>query len=522
MMDFEARYASLHRTIHGFQLEIREPMPVIKGNKDYRDMEDMLHRIDELLAQTGVEHEYVVLQLHQHVVDEPDHGQLQATVDRQIRHARRSLRCTVVRMLLQESYRCLAKHLAESALLRWFCLYDQLGDVRPPSKSTLKRMEEDSPTDLLRVLNRILCQASSRTDPETGRSAIDVAEPIDLSTIWMDTTCAQLDIHFPTDWRQVCDGIRSIMTTITTIRRHGLLHRMPDPKQLQSAVNRLSIAMSQASRKGRGGDKRRERKRTLRSLKRLARKALGHAQRYATLLRQRREASTDLSPAQARRLIGRLNHMIELLPVVVTQAHERIIGRRQVPNGEKIISLYQPHARVYVRGKSGSDTEFGLQLLLAETREGLIVESALTPEKIASDVDLLLPAVDRLRSELGADACTRVVTDRGFASAANDRILRDRGVASYTMPRSPQRAQERFEEDEAFAPLHRRRSQTEARIGIFKALFLRDRLPARSRESQDRWVAWATLAHNLWLLARRAVAEVPADPEEETISAQVA
>ena len=124
---------------------------------------------------------------------------------------------------------------------------------------------------------------------------------------------------------------------------------MPDPKLPQSAVNRLSIAMTQASRKGRGGDKRRERKRTLRALKRLARKATGHAERYATLLEQRREEATDLSPAQAAQFIDRLKHMIGMLPIVVKQAHERIIGGRQVPNDEKIISLFQPHARIYVR-----------------------------------------------------------------------------------------------------------------------------------------------------------------------------
>lgn len=516
MIDFEAVYKPLQRAIRGFQQEIREPMPVIKGNKDYRDMEDMLRRIDELLTVTGLEREYVAFVLNMRAMERPHHVPRQAAVDHQARYARRSLRCTIARMLVQESYRRLAKHLAESALLRWFCLYDQLGDVRPPSKSTIKRMEEETPTELLRAVNRTLILASSGTDPETGKSTIDLAEPIDLSTIWMDTTCAQLDIHFPTDWRQVCDGVRSIMKTIATIRSHGLLHRMPDPKLLQASVNRLSIAMSQASRKGRGGDKRRARKQTLRKLKRLAHRAVDHAKRYATLLKETYEEATDLSPGQAMQLIGRLERMIELLPVVVKQAHERIIGGRQVPNDEKILSLFQPHARIYVRGKSGSDTEFGLQLLLAETREGLIVDCQLTPDEIASDVDLLLPAVDRLHKQLGEDACQRVVTDRGFASAANDRALKERGVASYAMPRSPKRAEERFTEDDDFAPLHRRRSQTEARIGIFKEMFLRDRLPARSRKAQDRWVAWATLAHNLWLLARRPIAE--ALPDEDVVA----
>ena len=494
-------------------------MPVIKGNKDYRDMEELLRRIDELLTLSGLECELVAWYLNMRVMERPDRVPRQKAVDHQTRYARRMLRCTVARMLFQESYRHFAKHLAESALLRWFCLYDQLGDVRPASKSTLKRMEEAAPTELLQAVNRTLILASAGTDPKTGHSSIDLADPIDISTIWMDTTCAKLNIHFPTDWRQVCDGIRSILTTIATIRRHGLLHRMPDPKRLQATVNGLSMAMAQASRRGRGGDKRRQRKRTLRALKRLAGKVMGHARRYIQQLEARRAEVTDLSPAQAAQLIDRLQRMIELLPTVISNAHERIIGGRQVPNDVKIHSLYQPHTEIYVRGKAGADVEFGLQLLLSETRDGLIVDCRLTPDGIASDVDLLLPAVDRMRSQLGDDACQRVVADRGFASAVNDRALHERGVDSYTMPRSPHALQERFEDDDDFAPMHRRRSQTEARIGIFKHLFLRDRIPARSRPAQDRWVAWATLAHNLWLLARRAVVEAVPEADDTALAA---
>ena len=40
----------------------------------------------------------------------------------------------------------------------------------------------------------------------------------------------------------------------------------------------------------------------------------------------------------------------------------------------------------------------------------------------------------------------------------------------------------------------------EARIGIFKNVFLGAPLLAKGYENQVRQVAWAALAHNLWLL----------------------
>jgi hypothetical protein len=54
----------------------------------------------------------------------------------------------------------------------------------------------------------------------------------------------------------------------------------------------------------------------------------------------------------------------------------------------------------------------------------------------------------------------------------------------------------------AMRRLQRRRAQTEARIGIFKANFLGDHLPTKNWPAQQRFVAWATIAHNLWVLAR--------------------
>lgn len=60
----------------------------------------------------------------------------------------------------------------------------------------------------------------------------------------------------------------------------------------------------------------------------------------------------------------------------------------------------------------------------------------------------------------------------------------------------------KFLKNPATRSLQRRCAQTEARIGIFKANFLGDHLPTKDRLVQVRFVAWATLAHNLWVLAR--------------------
>ena len=50
--------------------------------------------------------------------------------------------------------------------------------------------------------------------------------------------------------------------------------------------------------------------------------------------------------------------------------------------------------------------------------------------------------------------------------------------------------------------MQRRRSQTEARISIFKNNFLGAPLKSKGYRRQNLEVAWSVLTHNLWVIAR--------------------
>ena len=265
-----------------------------------------------------------------------------ATIQRQ---ARQGLRCTVARILSNESHRSLSGHLAESALLHWFCGIRFVGIIRVPSKSELQRREADVPTQVLQELNVLMLRRSAETDA-TGASALGLDEAVDLSLIWMDATCAKLDIHYPTDWILLRDATRTITKAIITIRSHGLKHRMPAPERFIALMNAQCMAMSGACRRGRGGDKKKARKATLRELKSIVGKVRQHGQRYRDLL-AKSWRETDLDEREAQCVIDRIDSILAQLPDAIKQAHERIIGERVVPNESQTLSLHQPHAQVY-------------------------------------------------------------------------------------------------------------------------------------------------------------------------------
>ena len=128
--------------------------------------------------------------------------------------------------------------------------------------------------------------------------------------------------------------------------------------------------------------------------------------------------------------------MLELLPRAQKQAHERIIGGRPVANAEKILSLYDPDVRVIVRGKAGAEVEFGNTVLLGENRQGVILDYEIFRESAPADSQLLFGSLLRVWEGTGRHVGA-VATDRGFASAANSRTLKEGGTFDALCPRQP-------------------------------------------------------------------------------------
>jgi hypothetical protein len=225
-----------------------------------------------------------------------------------------------------------------------------------------------------------------------------------------------------------------------------------------------------------------------------------HAQRYHTLLEENWQA-TDWTRPQAEQVLKRLESIVEALPAAVKQAHDRIIGERQVANNEKLLSLFEPDIHVIVRGKAGAEVEFGNLLVLGEQGNGLIIDWELFKEEVPADVRLVRPSVERVESGLQV-TLKSLVADRGFDNKANVKWLEERGTFAGLCPRDPRTLREAMK-DEHFAQAQRRRAQTEGRIAIFKNEFLGRPMRAEGFANRALQVAWGVLTHDLWVIAEK-------------------
>jgi len=465
---------------------------------EYRAYERQFKRIDELLRTSGIEEELVAAA----VAEWMGGNQRRPSGRRQARYqqyCRLSLRCTIARQLTEKEFRRFSLHLAESPLLQWFCGIGWLELVKPPSKSTLERFEKQWPAAAIgKAIDQLNCAAAGL---EGVRHPLGLEEEISLEMLWADTTCLKANIHFPVDWVLLRDAARTLVKGMLLIRRHGLKHRMPEPERFLRQMNQLSMAMTQC-RRAPGSIM--DRKRVLRQMKRLSGVIKRHGWRYVKMLKARWE-ETDWSEGQARQVWQRMEGVLAQLPAALKQAHERIIGRRPVANADKILSLYEHELHVIVRGKAQAEIEFGNTLFLAEQAQGLILDWKLLREQSSGDAELLDVSLRR-QGEMFGQYPSGVGADRGFDRQVTRDFLEAHAIYNGICPRALKRLRE-LRGDKVFEALQRRRAQTEGRIGILQNNFFGRPLLSKGFGHREIAVAWAILAHNLWVLARLPLAE---------------
>jgi len=452
--------------------------------------------MDQVLDQSGIEVALEDIAVKKSEIDHSDNLKILNTqkIRRQVSYA---IRCNIARCLSQESYRSFSIHLADLILLQKFCRYNTpFAPKNTPSKSQIERYANMFGEKTIRSVTDLLLY--NAVDISSALHGIDGLESAIDTEVWLlDSTCAKLDIHFPTDWVLLKDCVKSIIQSIIQIRKHGINHRIGNPEAFLSNINKLSMQMTNDTKRS---GKKKNRKTTFRKMRKVLERIIKHGERYLDKLENEWEA-TDLTKAEKDRIVRKLKHTIEISPKVIFIAYERVVGERQVDVSEKILSIHEDHAQTYSRGKSGAQFEYGLQLSLGESIDGLITYWELVDGRPKNDTRHIDQVLKR-RSELRE--CVQPITivgDRGYSANAVENKLKKNSIESCICPKNPHDLQTRLG-DHKFASMLKRRAQTEARIGILKNNFMGKKLVSKGYDNQCNQVAWAVLTHNIWVVAR--------------------
>jgi len=473
------------------QQSLQPSLPTIEGNVDYNQFRDQLVRIDQLLIHSGIEGHFIA-RTFEEWKGEVKFKNISAKTQLKIQiHARRALRCNLLRTLVLEDFRGFAIRLADSPLFQWFCGLRELDRVQVPAKSTLQRYSQWADEPTLRELSNELHQGAHFHSQKLG-----LKSKLDVQSYFVDSTCVQANIHYPVDWVLLRDATRTLMKAVTLIRAQGLRHRMEEPKEFIKRMNRLCIQMTHSRA---SSDSKKQRKKVFRAMDRLVKQVGKHAKRYRQILDEQWE-QTQWTRGEVDYTLSRLDNVIAQLPQARRQGRERIIREQQVPSKDKILSLYEADAQVIVRKKAGVEVEFGNTLLLGETPSGVIIDWELFQDVAPNDAKLVRRSVERTEQNLGLHL-QAVGADRAFDSQSNRDFLDKRQTYNGICPLNPSQLRERMKSWK-FTGLQRRRSQTEGRIGIVKNAFLGAPLRSKGFHNRELAVTWAVLTHNLWVIAR--------------------
>jgi transposase, IS5 family len=187
---------------------------------------------------------------------------------------------------------------------------------------------------------------------------------------------------------------------------------------------------------------------------------------------------------------------------VIDQARRRVLDGEQVPNVEKIYSIFEPHTNVTKRGKVRTPVEFGHKVFLAESAKGLITQYEVLKGNPVDEVHVA-PSLKRHRRAFRR-APEFYGADRGFFSEQNVTACMQGAVKTICIPqrggsKTPQR--QAYERTAAFKQGQRFRAGIEGRISVLMRERGMKRCRAEGAERFALFVGAAVLANNPMIVA---------------------
>jgi IS5 family transposase len=395
--------------------------------------------------------------------------------------AQQVLRSLVLMRVKNWDYRELRERIADGITLRRFTdFYCQ----PVPKHDAFQRAFVRLTAQTIGSVNEVLVQAAVALGLEDG------------DKLRIDTTVAQTDIHHPTDNTLLWDVVRVVTRLVGRLADasgrpiKGFRNRTRAARRRMLAIQRMTTTQRHEQQTG----KYRELIGIAEEVVDRARAALKH-----TRTAHGKDLLSDLALDELRQ---ELERYCGLGRQVIDQSRRRVLEGEQVPNAEKIYSIFEPHTDLIKRGKVRTPVEFGHKVLLAESAQGLITHyEVLTGNP--SDEQHVQASLERHKETFGR-APELYGADRGFFSEKNVTRCEQAGVTVVCIPqrggkRTPER--EAFEKSAAFKDGQRFRAGIEGRISVlFRGRGMK-RCLAEGRERFELLVGAAVLANNLMRIA---------------------
>jgi IS5 family transposase len=195
----------------------------------------------------------------------------------------------------------------------------------------------------------------------------------------------------------------------------------------------------------------------------------------------------------------KVRHYQPLIERIIAQSERRILAGQPVPAGDKLISLFEPHADIIIKGSR--EVHYGHKLNLTTGRSGLILDLVIEAGNPA-DSERLLPMLERHIAFYG-QAPRQAAADGSFASRDNLRQAQARGVRDMAFHKKRGlRIEDMVKSRWVYRKLRNFRAGIEADISCLKRAYGLARCTWRGLGHFKAYVWSSVVAYNLAVLAR--------------------
>jgi IS5 family transposase len=385
--------------------------------------------------------------------------------------AEQVLRAAIVKQTEGFSYEDLAFHILDSRCYRTFC---RIGVTEKGiGKSALASAIKGIHRSTWESINCILTAHAEDQGMEKGRETR------------IDCTVVSSNIHEPSDSTLLWDAVRVITRILTQVRDEEGLHFSFSDHTRKAKRTMLAIQHAKNTE---------TRKKLYPELLKITQKAVGYAGNVIHLLQN------APSPCLAA-LRDDLKQILSLTHRVMDQTARRVLHGEQVPSGEKVVSLFEPHTDIIKKDRR--ETFYGHKICLSVGRSNLVTDCVVLDGNPA-DSTLVEEMLNR-HDQIYGRYPLKVALDGGFASKKNLRFAKSNHVKDVCFAKKRGLTTEQMcRSDYVYKRLRRFRAGIESAISWLKRCFGLDRCTWKSLSSFHSYVWASIVSANLLTLARKA------------------
>ena len=378
-------------------------------------------------------------------------------------------RCLLLKQQLGVSYEQLAFHLSDSISYRAFA---RLPNNVTPKKSSLQSTIRRIRPETLEHVHKML----SSDWLEKG--------DISLEQLRIDSTVIASNIAPPNDSQLLNDGVRVLSRYLSKSRdMTGKKIRFTDKRK---ASKSLSFRIFNA--------KKPEKERLYPDLLKIANVVLNQIERG---LQQVKEAGSSSDSTE--KWITEVTHYRGLMLKVVDQTVRRVIKKERVSSSEKIVSLFEEHTDIIVKGFR--DVLYGHKINLSTEKRGFITYVTIEDGNPA-DSERFIPVLSAHQQDFNKLPLS-VVSDGCYASQDNVTKGRQMGVQQVVFNKRVGLSYHAMGvKRKTFDKLRRFRAGIEGNISELKRVYGATKAKWKGHEGFKAFVWSSVISYNLMRLAR--------------------